>query len=81
MNHLDTFLQNILDNGGEGVILRDPTAPYQPGRATGYLKHKVRLPSLFEYSASHKPYLSQKFRDAEAKIVGSAGTYQWECEL
>lgn len=42
-NHLERFLQDILDIGGEGVILRDPIAPLQPGRAAGYLKHKVGL--------------------------------------
>ena len=40
--HLESFFQDVLDKGGEGVILRDPNALYQAGRATGYLKHKVR---------------------------------------
>ena len=62
MPHLEEFFQDIIDKGGEGIILRDPAAPFQRGRAPGYLKHK-------------------KFRDAEAKIVGSAGHHQWECEL
>jgi DNA ligase 1 len=39
--HLERFFQDIIDKGGEGIILRDPSAPYQPGRAHGYLKHKV----------------------------------------
>jgi len=39
--HLEKFLQDLLDQGGEGIILRDPHAPYRPGRNTGYLKHKV----------------------------------------
>lgn len=41
MQHLDTFFQDIMDHGGEGIILRDPKAPYQPGRSRGFLKHKV----------------------------------------
>ena len=41
MDHLEKFLQDVLDVGGEGIILRDPKAPYQPGRSPGYLKHKV----------------------------------------
>jgi len=41
MQHLDSFFQDILDHGGEGVILRDPQAPYHPGRSRGFLKHKV----------------------------------------
>ena len=41
MTHLEQFFQDIIDQGGEGIILRDPKAPYQPGRSAGYLKHKV----------------------------------------
>ena len=42
VQHLEEFFQDVVDAGGEGVILRDPAAPLQPGRSTGYLKHKVR---------------------------------------
>jgi hypothetical protein len=41
MNHLEQFLQNVLDNGGEGIILRDPKCHHQGGRSSGFLKHKV----------------------------------------
>jgi ATP-dependent DNA ligase len=40
------FLQDIIDEGGEGIILRDPFSPYQSGRSVGFLKHKVNF-SLF----------------------------------
>ena len=40
-SHLEVLFQDIVDKGGEGIILRDPKAPYQPGRSPGYLKHKV----------------------------------------
>jgi len=43
MKHLEKVFQDIVDKGGEGVILRDPLAPLQPGRCPGFLKHKVRL--------------------------------------
>ncbi len=43
MPHLETVFQDIIDEGGEGIILRDPKAPYQAGRCPGYLKHKVRF--------------------------------------
>lgn len=39
--HMETFFQSVIDEGGEGIILRDPHAPLQPGRSAGYLKHKV----------------------------------------
>jgi len=41
MHHLEGFFQDILDKGGEGIILRDPSAPYREGRSPGFLKHKV----------------------------------------
>jgi DNA ligase-1 len=39
--HMHKFLQDIIDEGGEGIILRDPFSLYQPGRSLGFLKHKV----------------------------------------
>lgn len=40
-DHLETIIQDIMDQGGEGIILRDPSSAYQSGRSSGYLKHKV----------------------------------------
>ena len=42
MDHLETFCEEIMGEGGEGIILRDPTEVYSPGRSHGYLKYKVR---------------------------------------
>jgi len=39
--HLESYYQDIIDQGGEGVILRDPESLLKPGRSSGYLKHKV----------------------------------------
>lgn len=39
--HFDAVFQDILDGGGEGVILRDPASPAMSGRCPGFLKHKV----------------------------------------
>jgi len=75
---LERFYQDVIDKGGEGVILRDPNVTFRPGRCPGYLKHKVTpLPPLRE------PTLIEikKFRDAEAKIIRPVGSAQWECEL
>lgn len=41
--HLEAFFQDIIDGGGEGIILRDPSSLYVPGKSVGYLKHKVRI--------------------------------------
>jgi len=45
IQHLESFFQDVLDNGGEGVILRDPKSPWETGRCKGYLKHKVPRPT------------------------------------
>jgi len=47
MPHLEKFFQDTIEQGGEGIILRDPTEPYKPGRSPGYLKHKV--PSFLHF--------------------------------
>lgn len=48
VQHLNEFFQDIVDNGGEGIILRDPSSPFQSGRSAGFLKHKVS-----SYSKAH----------------------------
>ena len=54
VQHLEEHYQDIIDKGGEGVILRDPIAPYHSGRCPGFLKHKVTPDSLAD-SPSHHP--------------------------
>ena len=78
-NHLEAVFQDIIDKGGEGIILRDPKAHFQIGRSPGFLKHKVLLFSGCKTDSL--PRTIKKFRDAEARIVGVAGEQQWECEL
>ena len=41
VEHLERVFQDILNKGGEGIILRDPACMYTGGRSHGYLKHKV----------------------------------------
>jgi len=36
-----------MDQGGEGIILRDPESPQQGGRSKGFLKHKVCVANLY----------------------------------
>ena len=59
MQHMEKFFQHVIDNGGEGVILRDPTCPYEPGRSRGYLKHKV----IFKYFAFF-PFYKKNIADS-----------------
>ena len=42
-DHMEQFMQQIIDEGGEGIILRDPLSSHRHGRSEGYLKHKVYL--------------------------------------
>jgi len=44
VQHMEKFFQDVVNKGGEGIILRDPNAAYQSGRSPGYLKHKVFFP-------------------------------------
>lgn len=37
---VDAALDRVRAAGGEGVVLRDPSAPYVPGRSASTLKHK-----------------------------------------
>ncbi|MBR2250981.1 MAG: DNA ligase [Neisseriaceae bacterium] len=37
------FFQEVTKNGGEGVIFRNPSLPYQAGRNTGFLKWKPQF--------------------------------------
>ena len=55
--HLEEFYQDVMDAGGEGIILRNPEAPYEHGTAPGYLKHKV-CPYPRSNKNSHSPTLS-----------------------
>jgi len=80
MQHLDAFYQDVSDNGGEGVILRDPSSRDTEGRSSGFLKHKVghflsSLPQTLTF------FFSKKYRDAEGRIVKAVDAHTWECEL
>jgi len=64
--HLDTIYQNIIQNEGEGIMLKDPTSPYEGKRSNYLLKYK---PS-FDAEAiiiAHKP--------GQGKYVGMLGGF------
>jgi len=69
-----------MDQGGEGVIIRDPSSPYQAGRSSGFLKHKV-LEWIPLCPNSHILHSFQKYRDAEARIIKNESGVSWECEM
>jgi len=90
-SHMEAFFQDVMDKAGEGIILRDPSAPLQSGRSAGYLKHKVwsnmkktiftLILFMWHTKIPKKTKPTQKYRDGEAKIIRKIGVYQWECEL
>lgn len=41
LGDLQKFINNILQNGGEGAILRAPASLYSPGVSDSFLKYKV----------------------------------------
>jgi len=78
---LESFFQDIIDQGGEGIILRDPNCMYSPGRSKGYLKHKVTSSEYVRERTKIFFENNKKFRDAEARVVEVAGPWLWRCEL
>lgn len=51
---LEQVFQDIVDTGGEGIILRDPLSPATKGRSAGYLKHKESTPRFALPAPPHK---------------------------
>lgn len=52
--HLNQFFQQILDLGGEGVVVRNPNAPYINGRSAQILKLKAVLDEECTVVAHHQ---------------------------
>jgi len=67
ISHMERKFQEIIDGGGEGVILRDPASPMRPGRSAGFLKHKVRNKYLSIISTLTKRYLQICNRNTETQ--------------
>jgi ATP-dependent DNA ligase len=42
-SHLNNMLHNVVDHGGEGIILQKSSSRYEHGRSTSLLKVKVSL--------------------------------------
>lgn len=53
-DHLQQFYQSILNKGGEGVVVRNPNAPYTQGRSAQILKIKPILDEECTVIAHHK---------------------------
>lgn len=80
--HLEQLFQDVVSRGGEGIILRDPTALYKPGRSAGFLKRKVALTrALLQRRCANQMVQHQRPRETEARIIGPVDTSRWQCEL
>ena len=65
--HLKAFLQKIVDQGGEGVVVRDPEALYQTGRLSSALKVKLFQDKECEVTAYHPG--RGKYKDLVGSLV------------
>lgn len=59
LDHMEQYLQTIIDKGGEGIILRDPVCSHKSGRSSGYLKHKVFIIEYIFIPLTHLLYSSR----------------------
>jgi len=55
MQHLQQFLQGIIEQGGEGIILRNPSSLYEHGRSRAFLKLKTTRDAEAKIIESHGP--------------------------
>jgi DNA polymerase beta len=62
------FYQNIIDNGGEGIMMKHPSAPYDNGRSSYMLKFKP----AFDREAVIIDY---KMGDPDSKYNGMLGSF------
>lgn len=58
----------ILDNGGEGVILRKPASPYVPGRSAFLVKLKVQTKNKERKYATNNNYVNYNYKTQKIYI-------------
>jgi len=60
-SHLETLYQDIIKNGGEGVMLKDPESPYEGKRSNYLLKYKPNFDAeaiIIDYKPGQGKYSS-----------------------
>lgn len=67
---LQTFLDGVLDKGGEGVIIRDPTAVWVPKRTEAVLKYKP----YEDDEGTVVGFTSGRETDKGSKLLGMIGS-------
>jgi DNA ligase-1 len=69
--HLQTYLEQVVAQGGEGLVLRNPSAPYESGRVANALKVKTFDDMEGEVVG---------YRPGKGKYAGVVGALQIELE-
>ena len=65
----EEYLTCVVDQGGEGLVLRDPTALWIPKRHTGILKHKP----YHDAEATITGFTSGRETDKGSRLLGKIG--------
>ena len=63
---MKSFYQNIIDNGGEGIMMKHPNSPYQNGRSSYMLKYKP---------AFDREAIIIDYKMGEGKYTGMLGSF------
>lgn len=63
---MKSFYQNIIDNGGEGIMMKHPNSPYQDGRSSFMLKYKP---------AFDREAIIIDYKMGEGKYTGMLGSF------
>jgi DNA ligase-1 len=66
---VEAFLQRVLDEGGEGVVVRNPEATWTPKRHKGILKYKPFL----DAEARIVGFTSGRETDKGSRLLGKLG--------
>lgn len=65
VEHLESYHNEVIERGGEGLMLRKPNSSYASGRSNAMRKCKV-----LSLQINHSSYLIlQKFDDTEVKFL------------
>jgi len=77
IQHLEQFLQTIIDQGGEGIILRNPESVYEPGRSRNFLKLKTAREAEAKIIGNVGPNLWECMAPNGVSFACAAGTMEF----
>lgn len=74
MEIIDSYSKRVLNEGGEGIVIRQRTALWVPERTWGLLKHKP----WFDAEGTVTGYFAGKETDKGSKLLGMMGALEVE---